>query len=385
MLPASDRSHNSTPRRARLRRSGFIVLLVINLLLVPLVLISGYGGMVNPETSALPGILSMTYPFWALLEVVMLIVTLFVSWRMALIPAVVLLLSLSAIWNICPLNIPHGRLSDSERQRAFTVMTYNVIGFHDQHPEDANGCTNRTTYNIINSGADIVCMMEAYGVFPRPHVDISQELVDSVRAIYPHAIHGGGNDDVCIYSAYPIRKVDIPPMGGICERWLAGVADIDGHHVLIVAVHLESIGLSNDDREAYNNLASGDAEHGQVGTYRDIARKLKHALLARARQAQQLRGVIDSLRYENVIVAGDFNDISGCYAIRCLMGDDMRDAYRVAGFGPMTTYNAQHFLFHIDQVLYRGDFKAVRYWRGDVPSSDHYPVFTTFLFNDPAR
>ena len=59
----------------------------------------------------------------------------------------------------------------------------------------------------------------------------------------------------------------------------------------------------------------------------------------------------------------------------------MRDAYTDSAFGPTITYIDSRFYFHIDQILYRGDMRAVGIERGNIKSSDHYPLIATFLWN----
>ena len=63
------------------------------------------------------------------------------------------------------------------------------------------------------------------------------------------------------------------------------------------------------------------------------------------------------------------------------MDGDMKDAYAENAFGPTITYHGNRFYFRIDQVLYKGDMKAVDIERGDIESSDHYPLLTTFVFD----
>ena len=48
----------------------------------------------------------------------------------------------------------------------------------------------------------------------------------------------------------------------------------------------------------------------------------------------------------------------------------MRDAYADSGFGPTITYIDNRFYFHIDQIFYRGDMRAVDIVRGDIKSSE---------------
>ncbi|MDE5650801.1 MAG: hypothetical protein K2I35_07320, partial [Duncaniella sp.] len=73
-----------------------------------------------------------------------------------------------------------------------------------------------------------------------------------------------------------------------------------------------------------------------------------------------------------------------CYAIRTIMGDDLRDAYAECAFGPAITYHGNRFYFRIDHILYDGNIEAVKLQLDKVPSSDHYPLFATFLI-DPDK
>lgn len=108
--------------------------------------------------------------------------------------------------------------------------------------------------------------------------------------------------------------------------------------------------------------------------------KLAEAFKIRAQQARAVRNVVDSIGGP-FIVAGDFNDIPDCFAVRTIRGKDMHDAYADAAFGPAITYHGDRFYFRIDQVLYRGPFQAVGIERGSINSSDHNPLLTTFLFD----
>ena len=62
------------------------------------------------------------------------------------------------------------------------------------------------------------------------------------------------------------------------------------------------------------------------------------------------------------------------------IAEDMKDAYLEAGFGPLATYNAHNLYFNIDHILYRGKLKAVNFEKGNIKSSDHYPIFARLVF-----
>jgi endonuclease/exonuclease/phosphatase (EEP) superfamily protein YafD len=82
---------------------------------------------------------------------------------------------------------------------------------------------------------------------------------------------------------------------------------------------------------------------------------------------------------KNVIVCGDFNDVPGCYTMRQLEGQELKDVYGTIGLGYMNTYFHNRFYFCIDHVMYRGNITPINIRRDKIDLSDHYPLFTTFV------
>lgn len=160
--------------------------------------------------------------------------------------------------------------------------------------------------------------------------------------------------------------------------------DIHGETVHLFNVHLESIGLNMADKTLYEELfrKAPQSERALRRQYREVKSKLisklNRAFVLRAEQAEIIRHTIDSIG-GRFIVAGDFNDIQDSRAVRIILGDDMHDAYADCALGPCITYHGNRFYFRIDQVLYSDGLDAVNIKRGDVLSSDHFPLLTTFL------
>ena len=158
------------------------------------------------------------------------------------------------------------------------------------------------------------------------------------------------------------------------------VAEIQGHRTLLVNVHLESNMLTQEDKDVFHQLTNGE-KTSMTDVRTHLLRKLKKGSLLRVKEAQRVRQLIDSAGIENVIVAGDFNDVVDSHPMRIIAGDDFKSAFSKAGFGPVITYHAWRFWFHIDHVLYRGDMEAVDFKVDHFGRSDHYPVEVTFLWN----
>lgn len=366
---------------SRLIRFG---ILAFDILVAAGLLLSAYGGAIDPNKSVWPQIFGMTFPAWIILMLVMVPVS-FIIWRKsALLPTAALLIAMPAILTISPLHIG-GTLSQSERARSFSVMTYNVYGFvdHEFESDDSGGKgakESRSLQQIIDTQPDIVCMQEGYN----PNYRFKLQM-DTINKIYPYSnfIPEGGE---IIFSKYPFKIVPTPQPAWHTAHYSAYELDVDGHPLLVVNCHLQSIGLTPDDKALYRELTDKRIEsptRSELSKVKNsILSKLAIAFKLRAEQARHIRQFLEE-HPGNAILVGDFNDVQGNYAYRCICSAGMRDAYADSGFGPTITYIDNRFYFHIDQIFYRGDMRAVDVVRGNIKSSDHYPMTATFVWNAP--
>ncbi|WP_279150668.1 endonuclease/exonuclease/phosphatase family protein [Muribaculum intestinale] len=366
---------------SRLIRFG---ILAFDILVAAGLLLSAYGGAIDPNKSVWPQIFGMTFPAWIILMLVMVPVS-FIIWRKsALLPTAALLIAMPAILTISPFHIG-GALSQSERASSFSVMTYNVYGFvdHEFESDDSGGKgakESRSLQQIIDTQPDIVCIQEGYN----PNYRFKLQM-DTINKIYPYSnfIPEGGE---IIFSKYPFKIVPTPQPAWHTAHYSAYELDVDGHPLLVVNCHLQSIGLTPDDKALYRELTDKRIEsptRSELSKVKNsILSKLAIAFKLRAEQARHIRQFLEE-HPGNAILVGDFNDVQGNYAYRCICSAGMRDAYADSGFGPTITYIDNRFYFHIDQIFYRGDMRAVDIVRGDIKSSDHYPMTATFVWNAP--
>lgn len=375
----------------------------LNLFVAMLTTLAAYGGTFDPDTRVIMAMIAMTLPAVLFLGLILMIADLFFDHRLALIILAGWLVSLQPILNFSPLHPFGNRLSEDEKERSFTLLTYNILHYYDFRGENPELEANATMSYILSTDADILNLQEAgensddKGKLDfsesgaRLHNDywhLSQSQLDSLYQRYPYRSLDL-NNNLFVFSKYPVTPVrlDIPAKRHnvmSCYR-----IDIKGHPVHLINVHLKSIGLTDADKALYKDALRDvpDSKHQLKKEISDVKSqllsKLAVAFRDRAAEARTVRSVIDSIGGP-FIVAGDFNDIPDCYAIRTILGNDMHDAYADAAFGPAITYHGDNFYFRIDQVLYRGPFKAVDIRRGPVASSDHNPLLTTFLFDKTA-
>lgn len=355
--------------------------IAINVIAAMATIFTGYSGYISPEIMPFAGLAGMTFPLWLILDIIIIIADVVSIRKLAIIPSTALILCISPILTFSPVNLPADNLSADEQDRAFTVLNYNVLNFidHEGHYPDS---INRTIQYILSTDADIVCLQECEYLAPFAKYHVAEEQIDSLKERYPYYIVGRRGQSVL--SKYPLMHIPLPIGAEDKGDMAAYRTNVKGHPLTIFNVHLQSIGFTVSDKELFLELTSMPIDESLSRIRAQLVSKLYGAYFQRARQARQLRSYIDMLG-GNIILCGDFNDIPGCYALRTIAGDTMHDAYIETASGPKITYNANRFYFRIDHVLYQGEMDAVSVVRGNIPSSDHYPLLTTYVWKTDKR
>lgn len=339
-------------------------------------LISGNAGLINPEGVTWPALMAMGFPILIITNSALGIINLFIDKRVAIVQWAAMILSIGAIGYWFPAH-PFSRAAVGDNDEGIIrFMTYNTFGFVDDedcYPDS----TNRTATAIIHSGADIICLQELGMLVDLPTRSLGDAQIDSINEIYPY-FASEEEKMVSILSKYPLREISLEQPVNPHAGWQAAEVVVGQDTILVVSVHLQSFGLNDEDKLIYHNITSGAVSGDMTGAGRIIYHKLTEAMRSRAVQARKLRHQLDSLNYDNVILSGDFNDIAGCYAMRELSQGRMKSVFHELGTGPVITYHSDRFLFNIDHILYQGNVVPIRYRRGNIKSSDHYPVYVTF-------
>lgn len=357
--------------------TGYIIRLILKLLtglLAAVTLLAAYGGYVSPHLWAFPSVLALLYPYLAIL-----LILAGIGWLigrkfiMAIICGGALLAGSPSLWA----NLPVGFTSEPRPgEKTFTLMSFNIYHGQDvRHPELDR---SRTMQFILHSGADIVCVQELLKFTEEEVPHLTAALADSLRRQFPYIIAEPSND-LAVFSRFPVELKGMKRVDGrhhyIFEEY--GV-DVYGRQLTLFNVHLEPYGLSGKERHVVSGIRSVAGARESVAELKgDILTKLKNSFRRRAEDADLLRSALDSVK-GSVIVCGDFNDVPASWTYRTILGDDMKDAYSATGLGLLWTYNLHGFYFHIDQILYRGNLRPLSVEKGDIDSSDHFPLQARF-------
>lgn len=362
-------------------RTLHVIALVVNMVLALMLVFSAYGGMINPAWTSIGAIAAMLFPVFLLLTVVMAVVNLIWFRRQAIVNGLSLIVCIGPILTFCPMNFfrPSEKSIAGSGKKTLKVMTFNTLNF-DSYEMSSGGAAisesgNPTFEYILDQDADIVLCQEAEDIVSAEVHGVTTRQHSMMMERYPY--YNVTSRGMAILSKYPFEKIDVQ----VTDRNQLDVCrydvQVDSLTFHVFNVHMQSIGLTMQDKELYRNITEGESSAGMREIRSSLVSKLSAAFRSRAIQAQDVRRAIDTLD-GTIILCGDFNDIPGSYAARTIEGDDMTDAYRHAGFGPCITYHADRFYFRIDHIFYRGGIEALRVWKGDCTSSDHYPMIAVF-------
>jgi endonuclease/exonuclease/phosphatase (EEP) superfamily protein YafD len=373
------------------RKIWHIIALSLTILFTIGLLLSAYGGALSPKTwHGYNGIMQMTLPFWIILCFIMLVIDLLWYRRGSIILIFGFISCAYPIFDFSPINMPHKALTDEEMQRSFTLLTYNVQNFLIyQEDEDGFKGDNSTIRYILDTDADIVCLQEADIEMHWSDTHATAQQIHELHERYPFNFLSAVNQ--VIYSKYPIEPIRLSFADKSGEGLISAYrVNVEGTPITIINVHLQSIGLTDDDKSLYMELT--DIKDLKVTSKEQIkeakTQLLKKLALANLKRDEQIDQLIVALRQiggPNVIICGDFNDVPGSYPLRELTDYGMKQVYTEVCTGPDITFYANRFYFRIDHVLYRGALSPVRQERGKVKYSDHYPVLTRFLLDNEAE
>lgn len=348
--------------------------------------LSAYSGYINPLESEKVAVIGLLFPIALITNLLFLVLWLITrKFLMVLLVVIFMGACFTPIKTFSPFNISSPSVSDS----TFTVLTYNVMNFDEYETSKATG-DNRSLQYILDCDADIVVMQEASAKEKMDKLERIQSLMPQITQKYPY--RETRLKDLVILSKYAYHIDNDKITSNEPKKSVAYKFNINGKDLYLINVHLESINLTESDRELYRNTTdlSRITDNLNEKTVEDVKNtlisKLSSAFKKRASQSEDLRAYIDSLGDKNIILCGDFNDTPSSYSYLTIKGNDMSDAYVDCAFGPAITFHANRFYFRIDQVLYKGnDIEAVDIKRGNTKSSDHYPLLTTFRWKQESQ
>lgn len=337
-----------------------------NLATILAMAVVGYSDRINPVAHPIVGSVGLVYPVLLVANLAFLVFWTLVSVRRTLLPLAGFLVCYGPTRTYCPLNLSH-EVPDSG---CVKILTYNIYNLETwTHPD--NRCD--IAYYIRKQNADIVCLQEI-----QMNKDKQFLFFRMLNDLYPYTdtvTIAHQDDGVAIWSRYPIvgkERIKYCSPGNISGAFHLV---IDSDTVAVVVNHLETTGLSLEDRRNFRDMLHGDVPARQMsGESRHLFRQLGAATARRAPQADSVAAYVSRWRPRSAIVCGDLNDSPISYVHRTV-GRGLTDCYAAVGNGPGISYHYSCFYVRIDNIFCTDDWEPLS-CRVDnsISASDHYPV-----------
>ncbi len=346
-----------------------------NVATIVLMLLVGYSDRLSPEHFPVLSTMGLLFPVFLLANLCFLFFWLVFKVRYALLPFAGFLLCYFPVRTYFPVNLT----GDDAPEGSIKVLSYNTLSF-------AEGQTDSEGVNLVlaylkQQDADIVCLQEAM-----PNGQIREQMDSLLHAQYPFMrcmVHPAGSNAVLVLSKFPILHSELVPYESKGNMTAAFTLSIDGKKVLLLNNHLETTGLSIEERHEFKSLVKGNMDTDKAErTSKLLFVKLGESAKRRAPEAEAVARYVRQHRGESIILCGDFNDGPISYAHH-VVAKELTDCFVASGNGLGISYNRGGFYVRIDNIMCSADWEPC--WcrvDNEIAASDHYPIICRLKKSD---
>jgi endonuclease/exonuclease/phosphatase family metal-dependent hydrolase len=334
------------------------MMLIVTFLLMVFTLVGLFGGDVQPAGNTARAMLVYALPILIAGNVFFLLYWLVLRrFHWMLMPLITLLCCIPYVSTM----YKFGSLDEAaEKTPGFKLATYNVAMFSR---ETTGFMAQDILAEMKRQKVDIVCFQE-YNDFAG-----DKKNSDSYKEYFPHFVRG--NDDMIIYSRYPIKASKNIPFEMTNNSAMWAEITIGDNTYRVYNVHLETTGINGTlHRAAKAQMRGADIQSNALmeAMYGNYA----VGMIARSGQANIL--AMDMRESEvPVIVCGDFNDVPYSYVYNTMLGDKI-DGFKECGNGWMNTFRGNKQV-RIDYIFHDAVLQGLTYYKKELSYSDHYPIF----------
>ncbi len=333
---------------------------------VIIMLLVGYSDMLSPEKYPAFTNAGLLFPIFLVINFGFLVYWLLFRAKYAAIPIFGFLVSFVPVRQYMPINF-NGKVPKD----CVKVLSYNTWNFGQEMDDDEG--TNISLSYLREQDADIVCLQEAM-----PNAKNVHQIDSLLKPLYAYqdtTVHPNGGNCLMLLSKYPIEGKELIPYESKGNMSVAYHLRVKGKPVLLINNHLETTGLSLEDRKQFKNLVVGKL---QVDTAEETSKllvvKLAEATRKRAPEAEAVARYIERHKGMSIILCGDFNDGPISYVHRTI-AKNLTDCYIASGNGPGISYHHGGFFVRIDNIMCSKDWKPYECYVDDkISVSDHYPI-----------
>lgn len=337
-----------------------------NVATIVVMFLVGYSDRLHPADFPILSNVGLGFPVLLIANLAFLIFWLLFKPRYVLIPFVGYLVCYVPIRKYTPFNVPQ-EVPDG----AIKVLSFNTWGFGQGNVDDDG--ENPVIRYISDQDADIVCVQEA------AYNPTTSAFLDSL--IYPKyvyrdtTLHPNRGEILALYSKYPILSKERINYVSAGNQSVAYRLKIENDTVVLINNHLETTGLTLEEREQFKELVKGKLETNKAEqASRSVISRLSKSTQVRAPEAEAVARYIEWHKGESIILCGDFNDGPISYTHRTI-AKNLTDCYVAAGNGPGISYHKAGFFVRIDNVMCSLDWEPYECKiDNEIKASDHYPI-----------
>lgn len=340
-----------------------LMIIVLQLVVTIFTFLGLFGGNSNPAGNTASAMLVYVLPLLLIIDGVLLLVWLIKrNWIVFGLSAITILACIPYFLTL----YQFGGLSNSEEKdsrKMLKVATYNVALFSN---ETSGFIASDILAEMKKQGVDIFCIQE--------YNDHSGDKINSkgYKEYFPYM--GKGKEDMVVFSRYPIIKVKNIPFEDTNNSAMWVVVNVNGKHIKVVNVHLETTGFNSTLHQVGKAEAKGlNVETNTI--LQAIYSNYTLGMVNRAYQADIVASEIANTR-EPLIVCGDFNDVPYSYAYNTILGDNLVDGFKECGSGWAYTFRGKKKV-RIDYIFHSEQLEGINYYKSKMTYSDHFPVFMT--------
>lgn len=334
-----------------------------NVASILLMLLIGHADKVDPTVWSKLSNMGLFFPIILAINVFFLVFWALVKVRMTVIPLLGFIVCYGPVRRYCPFNLP----SDPP-EGSIKVLSYNVFCYAGWDDRDK---PNAILQYIKRQNADIVCLQES------AENEAGRVQVDSILGkFYEYKDTAvSKNDFMTVFSKYPILSKEHIRYESEGNMSCAFKLRVRHRDVIVVNNHLETTGLTADDKEQFQQLVKGELGGKSVTrTSKWLLSHLGQQTKKRAPEADAVARYIAYHRGVPMIVCGDFNDTPLSYAHRTI-SKGLVDCFVESGNGLGISYNKSRIYVRIDNILCTPDFKPYACKvDNSIKNSDHYPI-----------
>lgn len=339
-----------------------LMFLVFQCVVSVFTIVALFGGEVNPVGHSARTMLVYVLPILIAINLVMLICWLVRrKWIYALIPVITVACCIPYMGTLIQLGSVD---KNAKAEKELQIATYNVAMFGR---ETSGFLAQDILAQMRRHKVDVLCLQE-YN-----EISGDKKNSESYKEYLPYMAIG--RNDMVIFSRYPIKGNKTILFDDTNNSAMWADIDVKGQMVRVFNVHLQTTGINTTLHRASKLQAANPYGDYSKTNSRVLNAIFGNYMLGVMFRAGQAITVANEKRSSELpcILCGDFNDVPYSYVYNTMLGD-MVDGFKECGSGWMYTFRGRKAV-RIDYIFHDPFFKGLSYYKEDLTTSDHLPVF----------